>query len=279
MKNPLSFKALGLLLFGIAVTFNSPAAAAKVDADTFRSLFFGALDKSTSRTDLDYLVYTPATAEVDLRQPPVASNATQFLQGLVAKFGSISPSDLYTQGTKLRTEPSADVESLLRQQPITIVIVPGIFGEFIDTRAFEEILSDGNSAYSLAWKNAIQAHSADKEMSTDQVFSMKAMADQTVPLDSLVHVASLDAQDGTPLVRVVLFYAPRMSLETLGNARDKADLYLRRFSKFMTVMGNKAPANTVSWATHEGRSSRSTCWLWPDNVTNRTQRIIPGWIR
>ena len=47
-------------------------------------------------------------------------------------------------------------EEELAQHPITIVIVPGIFGEFIKTRPFEEILSKDSEAKKLA-------KSADKE--------------------------------------------------------------------------------------------------------------------
>ena len=141
-----------------------------------------------------------------------------------------------------------DRESL-RKNPVTLVVVPGVFGEFIDPLAFNEITGSQQSTLSPSFKNKIQSLSQSQglcqsggELHCDFHFSLDFMAldksrVRVVALDELLSVTSLDDESGRPLVKIVLFKTPRMSLESVGEIQNIAGIFNRRLQKYFAIEG------------------------------------------
>lgn len=141
-----------------------------------------------------------------------------------------------------------DRESL-KKNPPTLVIVPGVFGEFIDPLAFNEITASETTVLARQFKKQIQELNAKQgacktgaEVHCDSHFLLESMTlNGKVPvvksLSDLVAVSSIDDNVGKPLVRVVIFKTPRLSLESIGQIKDVAAIFNRRLQKVFKVLG------------------------------------------
>jgi hypothetical protein len=211
----------------LAVAADAGAAPQAESLDRFRNLFYTYLaeDGLGDRAELDRLVFMPP---VELLSPP-PSAGDPFAE-LEQRYAGYHPTDLYRAGVAHAATRVADAdESFARTGPVTIVLVPGIFGEFIDNRPYEEVLRAGGS-FRDRWEPALAAAS-------DTVYSLDALAEVERPLSELVNVASIDGPDGQPLVNYVLLRPLRGSLETLGTLDGNVQVYLRRLSKVFSIIG------------------------------------------
>lgn len=129
-------------------------------------------------------------------------------------------------------EPSAVIK-LVEKRNTTIVIVPGLLGEFIDTRAFEEVFSR-NSTSKKSWTQ-LMASSSIK----DARFNLELNADEQVPLSELIDVASIDDQNGIPLIKLIILRTKLGSLESIGSNVEKASLFNRRLEKYVSLTGDE----------------------------------------
>jgi hypothetical protein len=210
--------------------------ARSVDASTsFRSLMHKLLPGGTwARKHFDYLVYLPS-------DDPAESNAAtgeERLGDMSSYYKNVRPSDLFFKGQKAELALAPDnIDHTLRQHPVTIVIVPGVFGEFIKTRPMEEVVSRTNSSF------AREVRAKLSEGVTDQHFDLKAYGQVEKPLSELFLAASVDDAQGEPLYRVIEFVMPFMALESLGKNADVSQIYLRRLDKLFAAIGT--PDNIV----------------------------------
>ena len=164
----------------------------------------------------------------------------------------MAPIDLYRRGQDTSSVPveRSEIDAALRRIPLTVVVFPGIFSEFIDTKPFHELFAREQSAARNNWDRALtefeRRHSEDDKSRTlfDEQFSLDRLdADSNrTPfarrrLDQLFEVASLDDTEGRPLVRVVLFRHERLSLETVDDFDTIAAILSRRLHKFFAVQG------------------------------------------
>jgi pimeloyl-ACP methyl ester carboxylesterase len=138
-----------------------------------------------------------------------------------------------------QTDKSIDAEAILRKQPVTMVIVPGIFGEFIPTRGFEDVLSQPSKERD-AFQAAVQKAAAEGNVNAkDSRFSISALSNKDVSLNDVVNVGSLTDKNGKTLARVVLLYTDFMSLESLGDLKLHAQIFNRRLSKYLALTGKQ----------------------------------------
>ncbi len=121
-----------------------------------------------------------------------------------------------------------DIVDLLRKRTLTIVIVPGVLGEFIDTRAFEEIFAK-DSSFKREWEQR-------SRLAIDERFVLEKHSNQTEKLSSLMNAASIDDSKGKPLVKLVILRTLLGSLESVGSNSEKAMLFNRRLQKYMNIM-------------------------------------------
>lgn len=150
-----------------------------------------------------------------------------------------SLTNLLAETLAKQSDKSIDAEAALRKEPITMVIVPGIFGEFIPTRGFEDVLSqasDEREAFKALVDKAAKEKSAN---ALDSRFSITALAEKPVSLKDVINVGSIKDKNGKTLARVVLLYTDFMSLESLGDLKKHAEIFNRRLSKYLALTGKQ----------------------------------------
>ena len=222
------------LTVGTALTlaFAAPARATDAieQAKTFRGLFLGALPEEARASRFTHFLPDPNLASaVDAGSLATAMSQT--------KGSSIDSLILFTDGNGA-TAP-VDVDAILRKKPVTMVIVPGIFGEFIQVRPFEDVL-EKDSAFKKDFEAKVQAAlAANSKDARDLTYVSSKLSFENRELDQLVHVGSIDDSQGRPLVRVVMLYAPFASLETLGDNAKRAAMLNRRLEKYLALTGEQ----------------------------------------
>ncbi|MCC2680117.1 MAG: hypothetical protein K0R29_2693 [Pseudobdellovibrio sp.] len=155
------------------------------------------------------------------------------------QFTSIPQAQNLLQNQMLEASPKAgslttqQVAALVRKKVLTIVVVPGVLGEFIDVRAFEEVFARNSSA-KRQWA-ALNA--AQKTM--DKRFVLEKMAEQPQRLSELVDVASIDDSAGKPLVKLVILRTILGSLESVGSNQNTAAQFNRRLQKYVNMTGDQ----------------------------------------
>ncbi|RZA23561.1 MAG: hypothetical protein EOP10_12410 [Proteobacteria bacterium] len=234
MRNTVRLRTLAPVVIFLLVLFK-PAQVNAGDEDDraqnaamFRNIFYSLAKGQFQDDDIHKLIYVPeerfyASAKVEGVDP---------FEERVTDYNSIAPFDLYSKGLDTPFEEIKDVDSAVTQNPVTIVVIPGIFGEFIQHFPFHEVLVNKDSQYSKTWKAAIA-----KKPTVDRVFDLEQMRDLDTDLDKLVEVASIDNPAGKDLVRVIYLKPLFGSMETLGTIKDSSDIYLRRLAKIRKVLG------------------------------------------
>ena len=225
-------------------------ARGRVDARVFRDLFAGLLAPAHGAEAVRKIILYP-TAPL-LVAPTGARSASEFLARVTEAMRHVLPTALYKQGQSVPLQPVAKGSVLARLRAgrpalmdrLTLVIVPGVFGEFIENRAFEEVFSRKTSAFRSHFAARLQVAKAlaakdprYRPLLTDASYSLEALAPVETPLEALVSVGSVDDVDGTPLVNLVLLNTRLLSLESAGDIGEKAAIFSRRLGKFFAVAG------------------------------------------
>lgn len=123
--------------------------------------------------------------------------------------------------------------NLIKQRQITFVVVPGVLGEFIDTRAFEEIFSR-NSSFKQQWKKI-----SDNAGATDTRFNLEKIAQQNEKLSDLINAASVDDSKGQPFFKLIILKTPMGSLESVGSNVGKAQIFNKRLEQYFELTQDK----------------------------------------
>lgn len=123
---------------------------------------------------------------------------------------------------------------------LTLIIVPGVFGEFIKTRAFEDVLEKPSSFKTEFLEKVNQQSILSNADAFDEILYLKqyegAKSQPTlVTLDQVFHVGEVKIENKN--VKVALLATPFASLESLGDAKIQAARFNRRLSKLIKVMG------------------------------------------
>ena len=202
----------------------------------FRDIFFSLLaaDQKMSPADARKLLYALPT---DLRLPTDAAFAGKPFQALDALFCKHRPTELYELGAKQPVTPNVWTVDFKQHKPVLLVILPGIFGEFITHPPFEEAFALQQSAFARQFHAAVaKAAPADR---TDGVYSLHDLAVTERPLSETYSVTSFDDEKGQPLIKAVFLKPPFASLETLGTLEENGAVYLRRLAKLFRLIGEQ----------------------------------------
>lgn len=124
-----------------------------------------------------------------------------------------------------------EIGKLIRKKVLTVVIVPGVLGEFIETRAFEEVFARPSS-FKTQW-----AARAGNTM--DSRFSLEILNNEPQKLSELVNAGSIDDSNGQPLVKMVILRTYLGSMDSVGTNTEKAGIFNRRLQKFMNLMNEQ----------------------------------------
>jgi hypothetical protein len=230
-------------------------------ARDFRDLFLNTVAAhhpglARSPDDLKKLALIAPDALV--QAPAGARDGRDFLARVASAARALDPAQLFeaSEATPIRSAnsqtPAADLLRRLgpdAEDRLTVVIFPGIFGEFIHTLAFDEIFHDAqgrprDSAYRREWLSKLivarsqsAVNAAMKKALVDPRWDMEKLKDVDVGMDQLVHVGSIDDADGKPLVNVVIFDVKLLSLDSLSDIASRAEIFLHRMNKFFQIMG------------------------------------------
>lgn len=140
-----------------------------------------------------------------------------------------------------------------------VVVIPGIFGEFIDQLGFGEVFGKGlaqldnpnfHSSFAEKFNTYVKTSKSNEDLKLfqDQRFLMKnlrkyynnspkdeAQKYSTVGINDWIKVSSLDDTNGKPLFKIALLGLEPMSLESIQEQTNLAIIYLRRLNKFMAL--------------------------------------------
>lgn len=210
----------------------------------FRNDFYTYLKRDGHYTDeqIRSLVFMPTPEALT---PGVSQSRDNPLAPYDAAYASIRPMDFYQEGliTPLQRQlgPDGPLESELRRNPVHIVIIPGIFGEFIPVSPFEEVFRYGGAA-SVQFQRKLAELEKDADpkkvaLTRDRQYNVSALKDVERSMRDLVRVGSIDDTDGTPLVTITYLRPELGSLETFGTLDENADYYLPRLEKYFQIQG------------------------------------------
>ncbi len=166
------------------------------------------------------------------------------------EFATATSIDSLAEATHNVVEPLSpkNVDGILKSYPLTLVIVPGIFGDFIRVRAFEDIFARESKFRTLYKELAKRAKGkflknsnglSEDLLTLDPSYSSGKVREVPRDLTELVQVGSIDDPQGNVLIRVVLFFTPYASLETLRGLTDRATVFNRRLEKFLELTGRQ----------------------------------------
>lgn len=230
----------------------------QADAIRFRDLFFGCLDTSYAPAEIErmfaasqqhLLAYLPDPATGLI---PYAAAAEDLLAAVDETYSPATPLQFYQRGLATPASPldSAAIDAALRHRAVTVLIFPGVFSEFIETKPFAELFALPNTAAEQAWHSALGSFSgqvplaeADATLKDEQFDLSQFDPDRgrtgfaLRPLEELVAVSSLDDATGRPLLQAILLEPRRLSLETADDISAIAAILSRRLAKVFRVIG------------------------------------------
>lgn len=159
-------------------------------------------------------------------QPPLANSPEMHFQELTKRFSSATPLEWYQEGKQVKIKAQKP-STLSPAQPATIIVIPGIFGEFIEQLPFQEVLNTPSQ-----FRERFQAKLDGLE---GQVYSTYELGQSERSLGELVKVGSIDI-DGRPHVNIIVLRALAGSLETLGSLKSNTEVYLRRLNRVLPAI-------------------------------------------
>lgn len=208
---------------------------AKETTEEFRNIFYSYAADKYSKDDIQKLVYLPPSDLLALNGR--GENPLERLSTLSDDTTSYRPSQLYDYGKSVPLSELASVDSAFaRKGPITIVVVPGIFSEFVESYNFFELIEDSKSSFTTQFKDAL-ADTKDASLKVDSSFDFDNLGQKEVPMDQLIKAASYDDPNGNPLVQVVVLRTLPFSGESIGSLEENSGVFLRRMDKFFKLVG------------------------------------------
>lgn len=201
----------------------------------FRNIFYSYAQDNYSADLVKRLVFLPTPSMLATKLEDRDPKNT--LDQMSLAYQSFKPSDLYEEGLKIPMAAIPAIDTIFHTKgPITIVIIPGIFGEFITTYPYADMIENSQSSLSQHFQQAL-TQAEDQSLVVDASFDFEAMKNRDLPLSTLIKMASIDDENGQPLVNVIVLKSPSFSAETLGSLQDNREIYLRRISKVLQLIG------------------------------------------
>ncbi len=212
---------------------------------TFRDAFFAYANQQRGKpytaAEIQSLSYIP---EEDVQNPipklglDFAANPEVAFNAMLDFYQTKKPSRQFANGQLIPIKPMKDPNAIFAKSgPVTIVIIPGIFGEMIDTAPFDEIY-DLNETSTL--RRAYDEQLKSKQTKSRRL-NLRNLRIEEVSLGEVVRAGSIDDQAGRPLVNVIFLKAHPGSLETFGTIAQNSELYKERLDTYFKLMG--VPAN------------------------------------
>ncbi|MHC4943156.1 MAG: hypothetical protein ACYTG7_09080 [Planctomycetota bacterium] len=205
-------------------------------AELFRAIYHGvAHGAGYSEEEIKKQILLPTRTLMQPLSLDELAASDHLTEVFADRFEAICPSHFYENGLAWPISPKQDSRAVFREKgPVTFVVIPGIFGEFVEDPPFKEVLRNPASRFRMAWHDEL----ARKK---DQAYSLEAMEEVEYELSDLVMIGGIDdAGSQEPLVNLI-FLLPRMgSLETLGEIEENTQVYLRRLDKVFEIIPSQS---------------------------------------
>jgi len=193
--------------------------------ERFRQIFFTHLESDGfSEADAYRLIFkTPDP----FHRVPSDEHGLELLQAFRKSYERQFPYSWYFEGLNRRPKP--DKRCLeAPDRPLTLVVIPGIFGEFIEPVPFQSIVDRPDSHFRRKWQEAL-------EKTSDRVYSLLELSEVPCRLADVVRIGSLDQVERS-FANVIILKARNGSLETLGTLSANVDIYQRRLTNVFGVV-------------------------------------------
>ena len=226
------------LIFALLYSIPNHAFSAYIDdADQFRDVYYNHAKDLYSDEEIRKQVLFPENDITEKLNPesPFAS-----FEEKEKALKSVLPSRLYRNSL---ADDFNDIKSSLSpDNKITIVLVPGVLGEFIDNSPFESVLAANSSL-----KKLVNELFKDKK---EGVFLLSSLKRKKLPFNKVVRASSIDDETGRSLVDFIYLKPLFASLETVGNLDENNKIYTRRLGKLFNKIG--APKNLYIMGYSQG---------------------------
>lgn len=214
---------IGLLIFYSFIT--SKLIANKVsDVELFRNIFRSYAMSSYPDSEIRKMVLFPSSSMTSPLDPTAAFKSLQEKEYVLSKD---LPSDLYLNS--LMDDFESQKNPLDHKEPITIIVLPGVLGEFIDSSPFEKIFSSKSR-----FKSKVERlFKKEKE----PVYFLSSMNSQQIKFTRLVRTGSIDDVLARPMVKLIYLKPMFASLESMGDLHENNLIYENRLEKLFAKIG------------------------------------------
>jgi hypothetical protein len=165
--------------------------------------------------------------------------SSRSIEDAMKAVASQSLNHLAADTSHLQMAPAPSLDQALAKNPVTIVVIPGIFSEFINVRAFEGVFAKP-SAFSKQFQAIVDQQLQKKNAaSVDVTLDSSTLKNQNVKLSDVIEAGSIDDASGKPLVKVILFKTKLLSLESVGELDLQMSTFTRRLEKYLKLTGSQ----------------------------------------
>lgn len=241
-----------LLFMVILFTFQSPLYCESThitQLEEFRTLFFQNLTDDQKLHINEYSYLAPSSL---LEVPPLldGEKASSWIARLEEQILTKTPYQFYEAGRFKKESDIFDLQKIYQNwnEPITIIIIPGIFGEFIDDLPFPETFDQNQkekSHFYQLWKDRFKALPENSPLRYDLQKSLantpypqRNINSIDKPLDELVNISGVPHPflPGQDIIQIIGLKLPTFSLESLGDQYAMSDVYLHRLDKIFKIL-------------------------------------------
>lgn len=205
--------------------------------DRFRRIFLAQLESDgfSAAESYQLIFKTPPP----FHHVPTNDSGLRLLDAFQESYERQLPHSWFFEG--LNRRPEADPRWLQPPvQPVTLVVIPGIFGEFIEQIPFQSIVDNKASIFRQRWQGALQ-------QASDMVYSLTLLQEAPCSLADVVKIGSLDRDDRS-FANVIVLKATGGSLETLGLLGSNAEVIERRLTKVFQVIDDGTDVYLVGYS-------------------------------
>jgi len=205
--------------------------------ERFRQIFFTHLESDGfSEADAYRLIFkTPDP----FHRAPTGLHGLDLLRSFRESYQRQLPYSWYFEG--LNRKPESDRRCLQApERPVTFVVIPGIFGEFIQPVPFQSVVDRKDSHFSRKWQASLEA-------TPDRVYSLLELSEVPCSLAEVVKIGSLDQAERS-FANVIILRARSGSLESLGTLASNVDVYERRLTKIFEVIAEDTDIYIIGYS-------------------------------
>ena len=205
--------------------------------ERFRQIFFAHLeaDGYSEEDACRFIFKTPAA----FHAAPSAGHGLELIEAFRETYQRQLVHSWFLEG--LNRKPASSANSLLvPERPVTFVVIPGIFGEFIEQAPFQSVIGKEDSLFRRKWQKTLDGIA-------DEAYSVHDSAQVACRLSDVVKIGSIDLVDRSFANVIVMKPAPS-SLETLGSLASNVAVLERRLTKVLSAIDEDTDIYLVGYS-------------------------------